>query len=286
MHRPAAYEFGALQRKRLWPIAACLVFAARPEGDHAIVVRDQPPVRDGAAGHVRRQVFQHVRRLAPAVGRPFHENVPIGSTEFVEPHFPLRRILQRLPLALQPQLATAYQSPEAVDEVLAKALSQLGVVYQERFPATRLSRVAAVDPLLAVERRPPAGNQGVNVRMVAQPLVPSVQHELCRGLELARAPQGLVQGSPRSLEQQIVQSLTIAENQAGQLVRQGEDHLEVVDFGQYQLLGLLQPIRAPSPTALRAVAIDARIVNVALIVARRTFVQAAFQRRGTAEQDA
>lgn len=43
VHRPAAYDFGACQGKRLWPIAACLVFAASPEGDHAILVRDQPP---------------------------------------------------------------------------------------------------------------------------------------------------------------------------------------------------------------------------------------------------
>jgi hypothetical protein len=80
--------------------------------------------------------------------------------------------------------------------------------------------------------------------------------------------------------------LTIAENQAGQLSWQREDDLEVVDLGQYQLLGLLQPVRSPSTTALRAVAIDARIVNVAFAVACGTFVQTPFQRRGTAKQDA
>jgi hypothetical protein len=113
-----------------------------------------------------------------------------------------------------------------------------------------------------------------------------VQHELRRWLELARVPQTLVQGLPSGPKQQIVQGSTIAENQAGELIRQSENHLEIVDFGQDQLLGLLQPIRTPSTTALRAVAIDARIVDLALTVARRTFVQSAFERRGTAEQDA
>jgi len=122
--------------------------------------------------------------------------------------------------------------------------------------------------------------------MVAQPLVSCVQHELRRRLELPRIPERLVQGPPSGMEQQIVQGLTIAENQGGQLIWQREDHLEVVDRGQYQLLGLLQPIRSPSTTALRAVAIDARIVNVAFGVTFRTLVQTPFQRRGTAEQDA
>jgi hypothetical protein len=106
-----------------------------------------------------------------------------------------------------------------------------------------------------------------------------------RRLELPRVPKRLVQGSPSGLEQQIVQGSTIAENQAGQLSWQREDHLEVVDRGQDQLLGLLQPIRSPSTTALRAVAIDARIVHVDFGMTLRTFVQASFQRRRTAEQN-
>jgi len=112
-----------------------------------------------------------------------------------------------------------------------------------------------------------------------------VQHELRRRLELSRIPERLVQGAPSGMEQQIVQGLTIAENQAGQLSWQREDDLEVIDLGQYQLLGLLQPIRSPSTTALRAVAIDARIVYVAFGVTFRTLVQTPFQRRRAAEQD-
>ena len=48
VHRPAAYEFSALQGDRLRPITLRLVFAAFPKRDDAIVVRDQPPVRDWA----------------------------------------------------------------------------------------------------------------------------------------------------------------------------------------------------------------------------------------------
>ena len=121
--------------------------------------------------------------------------------------------------------------------------------------------------------------------MVPEPLVSCVQHQVRRRLELPGISEGLVQGSPSGLEQQIVQGSTIAENQTGQPSWQREDHLEVVDRGQHQLLGLLQPIRSPSTTALRTVAIDARIVHVDFGVTFRTFVQASFQRRRTAEQD-
>jgi hypothetical protein len=61
--------------------------------------------------------------------------------------------------------------------------------------------------------------------------------------------------------------------------------LEVVDLGQHQLAGLVEPTRSPSTTALRAVAIDARVVDVDPRVARRTFVHVPFQNRCTTEQD-
>ena len=79
--------------------------------------------------------------------------------------------------------------------------------------------------------------------------------------------------------------LAIAENQAGQLIGQREDDLEVVDLGQYQLAGLLQPVRSPSTTALRAVAIDARVVHVLSGVTLRTFVHVSLSGRRAAEQD-
>lgn len=124
------------------------------------------------------------------------------------------------------------------------------------------------------------------MRMVPQSLIPCVQHELRSGLKLPCFPERLIQSSPSGLEQQVVQSLAIAENQAGQLAWQREDHLKIVDFGQHQLLGLLQPIRSSSTTALRTVAIDARIVDVALRMTLGALVTTPFQRRRTAEQDA
>jgi hypothetical protein len=50
--------------------------------------------------------------------------------------------------------------------------------------------------------------------MVPEPLVSCVQYQVRRRLELPGISEGLVQGSPSGLKQQIVQGLTIAQNQA------------------------------------------------------------------------
>jgi hypothetical protein len=126
----------------------------------------------------------------------------------------------------------------------------------------------------------------MDVRMVVQPLVPRVQHQLRGRLELPATAQRFIQGAPSGVEEQIVELATITENQAGQPIGQGEDHLEVGDLRQYQFRGLVQPIRAASTAALRAVAIGARIVDIALRVARRAFVGPPSQGRCTTEQDA
>jgi hypothetical protein len=136
--------------------------------------------------------------------------------------------------------------------------------------------VAAGNPSLTVERGTAARNDCVDVGVVVQPLVSCVQHELRSRLELPGFPKRLVQGSPSGLEQQIVQGSTIAENQAGQPIWQGENDLKIVDFGQHQRLGLLQPVGTPSTTTLRTVAIDARIVNVALRMTLGTLVPTPF----------
>ena len=119
-----------------------------------------------------------VQRRTNSVPFKGDEDIPIGRGQFIEPRLPLRRILQPEPPTLELELPLAHQPPKTIDEVLAKALPQLDIVHQERFSATWLRRMAAVDPSPRVERRTAAGDQGVDVRMVAQPLVSCVQHLL------------------------------------------------------------------------------------------------------------
>jgi len=87
------------------------------------------------------------------------------------------------------------------------------------------------------------------------------------------------------VEEQIVKGSAVTEDQAGQAIGQREDNLEIVDLGQHQLAGLREPIRAPSTSALRAVAIDARVVDVLSRVTLGTFVHVPLQYCGATEQD-
>ena len=90
----------------------------------------------------------------------------------------------------------------------------------------------AGDPALSVERRTAARDQRVDVRMMVQPLVSRVEHELRGGLELPSAAKRFIQRSPSGVEEQIVKCSAVTEDQAGQPIGQREDNLKVVDLGQ------------------------------------------------------
>jgi hypothetical protein len=201
-------------------------------------------------------------RSALTVGRAFDEHVPIRGGEILKPRFQLRRILQLRPLIFQPQLPVSNQPPKSLDVVIAEHMPQLFVVHQERFAATWLRRMATGDPTLSIERRTAAGHQRVDVGMVILPLVSRVKHQLRGWLELPTAAERFIERSPSGVKEQAVKGLAIAQDQAGQPIGQREDHLEVVDLGQHQLTGLVEPIRSPSTTTLGAVAIDARVVDI------------------------
>ena len=117
--------------------------------------------------------------------------------------------------------------------------------------------MATGDPTLSVQRRTAAGDQRVDVGMVIQPLVSRVEHQLRGWLELPTAAERFIQRSPSGVKEQVVKGLAIAQDQAGQPIGQREDNLEVVDLGQHQLAGLVEPICSPSATTLGAVAIVA-----------------------------
>ncbi|MEM7561046.1 MAG: hypothetical protein AAF394_18125 [Planctomycetota bacterium] len=61
--------------------------------------------------------------------------------------------------------------------------------------------------------------------------------------------------------------------------------MKVVDLGQYQFAGLLQPVGATSATALRTVAITARVVDVLSRVALGALIDMSLQRCRATEQD-
>ena len=67
----------------------------------------------------------------------------------------------------------------------------------------------------------------MDVRVVVQLLVSRVQNKMSSRFELLLT-QLLVQRSPSRMKQQVVEFLSITENQTGQLIWQREHNLEVI----------------------------------------------------------
>jgi hypothetical protein len=104
VHRPATGELDARQRVRFPLVARCLVVPTSPEGDLAILVVDQAPVGDRAAGQAPRQVLQDL------LGLPRR---PRGSLES-SARLPVRHHVEHppLPLANPPQIVWLRASPQ------------------------------------------------------------------------------------------------------------------------------------------------------------------------------
>jgi hypothetical protein len=116
-------------------------------------------------------------------------------------------------------------------------------------------------------------------------LVPRVEHHRGRGFELLLVFDGLLQRLPRTAEQQIKHRPAITQCQRGQLVRDREHDLIIRDARQQQLRGGREPVSTFRSTALRAVAITARVVNDHAMITRAAFVNMPAQcRRATQRQ--
>lgn len=81
VHRPATDEplCGEFQRGR--PISFRLVLAASQEAYAVVLVADDPAVGDRSAIDVSCQVFEHLSRVALAVGRSLNEEIPIWAKD-------------------------------------------------------------------------------------------------------------------------------------------------------------------------------------------------------------
>ena len=141
---------------------------------------------------------------------------------------------------------------------------------------------AAGDPPRAVGPQPAAAHDHVDMRMVDQrrarrvegaPPARCVQHagHADPGAEVPRIGSDRGQRLGGGAEQQVVDRLLVPEGDAGDLRRQGEDDVEVLD--RQQILGSCShPVPRGRSLALRAVPVLARVVcdvPVAALRARR-----------------
>jgi len=131
-------------------------------------------IGDWTARQITGQVFDHIRRVAFAVGWALDENISVDRFELVQPLAPLIRIVQKCDRASDLDLALVDQSFQASEVVFSKLAAQFNIVGQVRFLAATMLGVLGDVPAVAFSRRARSGNQGVNVRMMIKLLVPSV----------------------------------------------------------------------------------------------------------------
>ncbi len=284
---PATCEFNARQRDRNQlgrTFAFRLLGAASHEGHFIGNMRDQPPIRNRAAGHVASQILQNPLRRSVFPGRSLDVHDPRLRPEIEKQRSERVTGWRRQVLVTKTQLALSAQPLHASKELLPKAFAEKFVVDQVWLPLSAMTWMPAFDPAFATERGAAAGNQGMDVRMSVQSLVPCMEHhQRCR-LESELFFQYFAKCLPSRREQQIVQRPPVSKGQRRQFFRQREHHLEVIHFRQQQLASRLHPCRPPGTSALRTMPIAARVINGPAMTARLALQRSATQRGGAAER--
>jgi hypothetical protein len=251
------------QHAQLGGLDAVSVFAiAVLKADSLAVVAEQTLVADGDLAQVTGEVSDHL--LGTAEGSA-DVDVPSGS----------RSIAETLVAGLvgNARLSFTQKRPELREELSL----------EDRLEDDEGDKVTtAVDE--ALWAKPTAGDETVNVRVVAELLVPGVEHGEDAGDDTERG---------RRLEDRLgdggekrVQGMTpvLSAEEAPKRDGDREDHVEVRDRQQVRDLGL-GPQTLVETTAARAVTVAAGVVGVVLgstAVADRTM---ATQAAGAASQD-
>ena len=119
--------------------------------------------------------------------------------------------------------------------------------------------------------------------MVQQILAPRVEHseKTDRGAEMLGIRRDLQQRGGARPEEQVVHDALVLERQPRELVWQREDDVVIADWQEF-VLTCCEPLVARVRQTLRAVTIPARVVRDGAMIAARTAIEMAAQRRGAA----
>jgi hypothetical protein len=143
--------------------------------------------------------------------------------------------------------------------------------------------IAGMDPAGLIWGQTSGGDHAVDMRMMEQVLTPGMQD----GEEADLRSQvfgvgGHLEKSLRTgAEQEVINDLLVLQRQLAELVRQGEDNMDVGDRQEF-VLASGDPLVASSALALGAVPVAAAIKGDGAIATARTLIAMAAECRGTA----
>ena len=249
----AADELVGRQRHDLAPCQAVRPVVLVAEGDAALIMGDEPRVRDGHPVGVARQIGEH--RL-----RPRERLLDVD-----EPLLPAQRFercgegggrRQLGEAALQSQKALAMDGGKLFQHQTPEQPRQ----HPDRQEETAAA-AAAGDKAFAVKREPAAGNDHMHMRMMRERRSPSMKH--CRdadpGAEMLGIGGNGEHGLGRRLEEKAVDFRLVLPGYGADRRGQREHHVVI---GQGQKLGLAvrKPLAGSCSLALRAVPVAAGVV--------------------------
>ena len=239
-----------LGRQRHLSLLAAVGVVPPAKRDLAVLHADEPMVGDGHPVGIARQVVQDMLRPAK---RLLHIDHPLVLMERVQESRERARLGQPCQRAVERELLPAEEPFQAIRELSPEHLAE-DVFGQKEAAAF------GPHPSSAARGKAPGRHNAMNVRMVNQRLSPGVQHAQKADLRTQplRVGRHFRQGGGHASEQQIVERALVLQHQLGELVRHGEDDVEVLQRNQFAG-ARRHPAVARLRLALGAVAIAAGV---------------------------
>ena len=199
VQQEATQELGEVERQQ--PLLVAMGRIAPAERDLLLLERDQALIRDRHTVGVAAQILQ--RPPSSSEGRPYFEH-PLVAVERPHKGLEVVRSIQRREPPVETQLAFEEGLPETVHELTAENLGE-DVLRQEEALRRR------VDPTAVVKRKPPGGNDRMDVGVFLESLIPGMQdrEEADLGAEMARIASDFEQRLCARSQQQRVDRILV-----------------------------------------------------------------------------
>jgi len=261
VEQEAAQELLDGERQEALLIAARGVSPA--EGDLVVGQGDEAMVGDGDAVRVAAQVMENMLRTSE---RFFAVDDPVLAEELPEEARERLRLGEEPKVAVEAELAIGEGALESCDELASEDAAE----HLDR----KKEGITWADPARVIEGEPAGGNHAMNMRMMLQFLIPSMEHaeEADVGAEMFGIASDCEERCRAGAEQQIVDDLLVAQGQGRQQVREREDDVNI-GRGQQFFTARLDPTVAGVGLTLRTVPVAARVVRDGAIPAAGTLIQ-------------
>ena len=220
-------------------------------------------VGDGDAMRVATQVMKNMLRTPE---RPFAVDHPVLAEELPEEAGKRLRWGEEPKVTVEAELALGEGALQSRNELASEDAAE----HLDR----KKESIARADPARMVGGEPAGGNHAMDMRMMLQFLIPSMEHaaEADVGAEMFGIASEGEERCCAGAEQQIVDDLLVAQGQGRQQVREREDDVNI-GRGQQFFTARLDPTVAGVGLTLRTAPVAARVVRDGAMPTAGTLIQ-------------